>query len=194
MLDSAKDIFSEKGYHDTSVEDIIQRAGIARGTFYLYFKNKRDLFDRLLDELLKNIRAQIRPIELTPDGPAPIAQIRANFRRVLDLLLQDVELTRIVLLHALGLDKDFDQKLLDFDERIAETLARSLELGIEMGLVRPCEPLVVAHCVMGCIKQVVRRLTTQPQRRPLPGLDKLVDEVLAFGLNGTYAGPKGDPT
>ena len=44
VLRHAKRIFARKGYHRTNVADIIARARIARGTFYLYFQNKRDIF------------------------------------------------------------------------------------------------------------------------------------------------------
>ncbi len=37
ILDVARGVFAEKGYHHTHVADIIEAAGIARGTFYLYF-------------------------------------------------------------------------------------------------------------------------------------------------------------
>ena len=43
VLRHAKRIFARKGYHRTNVADIIARARIARGTFYLYFQNKKDL-------------------------------------------------------------------------------------------------------------------------------------------------------
>jgi len=39
-----------QGYHRTNVADIIARARIARGTFYLYFQNKKDLFEELLEQ------------------------------------------------------------------------------------------------------------------------------------------------
>ncbi|MCI0356492.1 MAG: TetR/AcrR family transcriptional regulator, partial [Acidobacteria bacterium] len=52
ILRAAKQVFSQKGFHTASVSDIIERAGIARGTFYLYFESKRDVFDKLLEDLL----------------------------------------------------------------------------------------------------------------------------------------------
>ena len=52
VLRHAKRIFARKGYHRTNVADIITRARIARGTFYLYFQNKKDLFEELLNQVL----------------------------------------------------------------------------------------------------------------------------------------------
>src|SRR5260370_1358208 len=51
VLRHAKRIFARKGYHRTNVADIIARARIARGTFYLYFQNKKDLFEEVIGML-----------------------------------------------------------------------------------------------------------------------------------------------
>jgi len=47
LLDAGMDVFGRDGYHGASVGDIVERAGISRGTFYLYFANKDDLFRAL---------------------------------------------------------------------------------------------------------------------------------------------------
>jgi len=52
LLDAAKRRFARRGYHRTSIDDIIDEAGIARGTFYLHFESKRAIFDELVAELL----------------------------------------------------------------------------------------------------------------------------------------------
>ena len=53
ILQCAKEIFSKNGFHNASVADLIEQAGIARGTFYLYFSSKRAIFDTLLENLLQ---------------------------------------------------------------------------------------------------------------------------------------------
>ena len=40
LLEAARELFSERGYHQTRVDEITGRAGVATGTFYLYFKDK----------------------------------------------------------------------------------------------------------------------------------------------------------
>lgn len=49
ILQAALTVFSEKGYHSTTVQEIAQRANIAKGTVYLYFPTKQDLFTSLLN-------------------------------------------------------------------------------------------------------------------------------------------------
>ncbi|MGN0275976.1 MAG: TetR/AcrR family transcriptional regulator [Hominisplanchenecus sp.] len=48
LLDAAFQLFLENGFHKTSISDIVKRAGVAKGTFYLYFTDKFDLRDKLI--------------------------------------------------------------------------------------------------------------------------------------------------
>lgn len=48
IIDSAYELFISKSFTATSIDDIVRKAGIAKGTFYLYFKDKYDLMDRII--------------------------------------------------------------------------------------------------------------------------------------------------
>ena len=71
VLLHAKRIFARKGYHRTNVADIIARAGIARGTFYLYFQNKRDLFEELLEQIVSELQTRILRLKVGPEEKQP---------------------------------------------------------------------------------------------------------------------------
>ncbi|MFR8002431.1 MAG: TetR/AcrR family transcriptional regulator [Hydrogeniiclostridium sp.] len=55
LLQAAYTCFLEKGIHKTSIDDIVARANVAKGTFYLYFKDKASLFDQLCIEVSKRV-------------------------------------------------------------------------------------------------------------------------------------------
>ena len=108
ILKAAIGIFSHKGYHDTSISDIIKKAGIARGTFYLYFETKRQIFDSILNTFLIELDSCIRKIEIGENKPTPIEQLKGNLIRVFTLLIENPDLSRILLRHATGLDQESD--------------------------------------------------------------------------------------
>jgi AcrR family transcriptional regulator len=56
LLEAAERIFAELGYHDASIVKITEAAGVAQGTFYLYFASKKDLFDELVLDLNHRVR------------------------------------------------------------------------------------------------------------------------------------------
>ncbi len=48
ILDAAYELFIKKSVNNTSIDDVVKSAGIAKGTFYLYFKDKHDLMNRII--------------------------------------------------------------------------------------------------------------------------------------------------
>ena len=59
IMQSAMENFAKKGFDRTRMEDIAAAAGLAKGTLYLYFKNKEDLFYAICDHNLEELRNQL---------------------------------------------------------------------------------------------------------------------------------------
>ena len=55
LLDSAFSLFIDNGFHKTSISDIVKDAGVAKGTFYLYFKDKYDIRNHLISRKAKQV-------------------------------------------------------------------------------------------------------------------------------------------
>lgn len=53
ILDVAEELFTTKGYAETTINDILQKIGIAKGTFYYYFKSKEDVMDAIVDRFIE---------------------------------------------------------------------------------------------------------------------------------------------
>ncbi len=182
ILTAAITVFSQKGYHDTSISDLIEKAGIARGTFYLYFENKRQIFDSILNNLLLEIDHCIKTIEIGAEQPNPLDQLRANLTRIFTLFVENPELSKILLRHATGLDEESDQKITEFYSNSAYKIEEALRLGIRMNLVRECDPRITSYCILGSIREVIEHITLS--RRDISEIDAIVEEVLGFGLYG----------
>ena len=182
ILKSAISAFSHKGYHNTSISDIIEKAGIARGTFYLYFENKRQIFDSVLDNLIIELDHCIKKIELGQGLPNPLDQLKANLKRVLILFIENPELTRILLRHATGLDADLDRKITEFYKNWAYKIEDAIKLGIKMGIVRECSSRLISYCILGCIKEVIEQIALN--RKEKPDIGVIADELINFGLYG----------
>lgn len=62
ILDVAQELFYSKGFEQTSVQDIIDTVGIAKGTFYHYFSSKNQLLDELVERMLEQTIEMVEPI------------------------------------------------------------------------------------------------------------------------------------
>lgn len=182
VLYSAKKIFSQKGYYQTSISDIIRESGIARGTFYLYFQNKRHVFDSILDMLLEDLERLVVPIELDPRRGSPLEQLRSILRSIIKLALEDPGLTQILLSRAVGLDSAHDGKLCEFYRVLLARIVSALRYGMQLGLIRTCDAEVIARCILGCMKEIINFISSENEA--VFQLDPILDEVLSFGLQG----------
>lgn len=180
---SARKVFAEKGYHATSVEDIISHAGISRGTFYKHYKSKREVFGELLDSLTRALEMNIKRVDLSPDAPPIVDQMLGNVQRILDTLTNNLDLTSILLRAAVGIDPDFDKKLDEFYDSTLALIELSLSHGQEMGIIRPCNVEIAAWTVLGSVRQAMEAFLSS-KRRPMASevLGKHLLEILANGL------------
>ncbi len=85
LLQIAYKMFLAKGYENTSVDEIIEEAGIAKGTFYYYFKSKEQLLEEVIGMMIEE-EAQNARLVLNSDLPVPqkIAAVMAAFRPAQD--------------------------------------------------------------------------------------------------------------
>lgn len=70
ILDVAEELFTTKGYDNTSTADILERVGIARGTLYYHFKSKEEILDALIDRIMQEIVYNVK-VALSGNVTAP---------------------------------------------------------------------------------------------------------------------------
>ncbi len=188
VLVVARQVFSEKGYSATSIDDLIEAAGIARGTFYLYFESKRAIFDELLDGLLISLRALVHRVDVAAGAAPPILQLEATVERILQTLRDNRDVARILLREAVGIDAHVDGKLHDFYGRLLAMIVSAIETGKTMGIVRANDPAVVSRCILGAVKETVGWLFVE---EPAPEFDAaaLGKELIGFTLTGLLQPP-----
>ncbi len=189
ILEAARRRFALRGYHRTSIDDIIAEAGIARGTFYLHFESKRAIFDELVAELLATLQGTLWRIDVTANAPPPTQQLDSMVARVLQSLIENREMTSILLREAVGLDEDFDRKLGDFYGRIESLLISALETGQEMGLLRKLSPVIMARAVLGMVKETVQWAIVDVgdgHQSPRIDVHLLAHTLIDFALKGLF--------
>lgn len=157
ILDAAIRVFARHGYSKTSVSEIIHEADVARGTFYLYFKSKKDIFDGLLDrflmELTRNV-ARINSSHLSPEGDLA-GHFRLLATDLVETMTRNRQLTQIVLFQAGGLDASFDSKLALFYDQLTRIITHNLDAQVAGGLFRPLPTELVARCMIGSVKEII---------------------------------------
>jgi AcrR family transcriptional regulator len=97
LLDTGRRLFGERGYDATSIEAILDAAGVARGSLYHHYATKEELFDAVLDRVVAEIADQAA--EAARSAADPVASLRAGCAAWLRMSL-DPAVQRIALLDA----------------------------------------------------------------------------------------------
>ena len=177
ILDAARSCFAAEGYHRTSVEDIIQRAGVARGTFYLYFETKKAVLAALLEGVLEGIANAVRPIQLE-HTETPHAQLLSNLERAWGVFTRDSATAQIVLGGLHGVDPDFDAQVAQLEDRVLEMIVLSVKRGQEMGLLDQFDARMGACALVGAFKENLADELLRGQRQGERRVAQMIDVLL----------------
>ncbi|MEU2788937.1 TetR/AcrR family transcriptional regulator [Streptomyces sp. NPDC007100] len=127
LTDSALTLFAERGFHATSISDIVQQAGLTRGAFYSNFRDKEELFlalyDAHTDRLLAELRRQVESFTHDADPVARVFDLLATHdAQERSWFLVSMEFT----LHA-ARHPDVARALAEHEERLNAGLAEILD-------------------------------------------------------------------
>jgi AcrR family transcriptional regulator len=94
LLDAAERIFGEVGYHDASIVKVAEAAGVAAGTFYLYFDSKKAIFDELVRDLNRRVRHAMK--EASAEGETRLQSELRGFEAYFRFTAEHPTLYRII--------------------------------------------------------------------------------------------------
>lgn len=182
VLTVAAQVFAEKGYRAANVTDIVERAGIGRGTFYLYFDSKRDVFLELIEtyfSAFEDLLAtnQKRLAEAISSGEFALPVWRQNMIDILSYHKDNPELTSVIYSDALGSDDHFSARVDELSRVARQHLRRDFELLQKAGLVRPGNLDVITNIILGSSIYVIMENVVRTKR---PDLDAIVNELIEY--------------
>jgi AcrR family transcriptional regulator len=157
ILDAAEEVFGEMGYYEASISEITRRAGVAQGTYYIYFHSKREIFAELVEDIGKRLRADMRAaiagasdrLEVERRGFEAFFSFVARHRRIYSIV-QEAERVAPEAFNA-------------YYRGISQGYIRGLKEAMSEGTVRKLDPEAIAYTLMGIGHFVALRWLIWPQ-------------------------------
>jgi AcrR family transcriptional regulator len=148
ILSAALASFAERGFAATRLDDVAARAGVTKGTLYLYFRNKEELFKAVVrQELLPTIeRAEAMVVEGAAPSMVVLEQLVALFARIVSSRLSAIP--KLVLTEAGNFPDLARFYLEEVVDRGKALFRRVLERGVASGEFRPIDTESVVLCVI----------------------------------------------
>lgn len=175
-MEAAEAVFSEKGYHDAAIDEIVRRTDMSKGGIYFHFPSKEKLFFAVVDHLgrrlIESIKSEILEVE------DPIDRLKLALSTVLQTLGKRRRLAKLLLVQGYSMGNSFERKRVEIYSNFAMLIKDNLDIAVEQRSI-PALDTEIASCLwVGALNEVVIRwiYTGQPSpiSRALPVLTKML--------------------
>lgn len=184
IIQAAIEVFSKKGFQAAGISEIAQRAGVAGGTIYQYFKNKEDLFFSIPIEKTNEFRSKV---ELHLKGiSGALNKIRKFVWYFLYFFKTNPEYGRLLMLE-MRVNKSFVKTgTYDFLKQSVCSVLEIIEEGQKEGVIRKdVDIYLLRHLILGILEHMVTRWLLKETKYDLLEHHQEVSRLLIEGLSAS---------
>ncbi len=179
ILEAAEDLFYKNGYHKTTVNNITSQAGIAAGTFYLYFPSKLSLYKHLLIQMSHDIRREIA--SKIADKTTRFEKEREGIKAFINLVRRRPHMYNIIW-ESLYIDRELFR---DYYASFAKRYVRGLDQSVQQGEIRALDTEVVSYVLMGITNFIGLKVVLNLGDKN-DDVDRIVDVVMDLIRHGLF--------
>jgi AcrR family transcriptional regulator len=179
IVDTTIKLFYEKGYFNTTISDITTEAGIAAGTFYLYFPNKLILYKYILMEFQHDIRREIASKVANVEGR--FEKEKEGIKTFIKYALENPHSYNIIW-ESLYIDKKL---FIDYYDGFAKRYERGLKQSIIDGEMYEVDTELVSYILMGVANFIGLKVLLELGNGN-HDVDQVVDQVMNIIRTGIF--------
>lgn len=180
LLTVGVEVFAERGFHATSMDDIATAAGVTKPVLYKHFPSKRALYLQLLDEVDEQLMEQL--VAATAHAETGRERVQEGFAAYFRFVTDNRAAFRLLFGASVRNDPEFSSVAEGSIERIADLVAQLIEIDA------PAKHReVLAHAILGMAEATSRRLANDDGESDPDRLAAWLAEMAWFGLRGVRA-------
>jgi AcrR family transcriptional regulator len=180
IIEAAMRVFSVRGYHHTSVDDIAAEADTSKGGIYFHFPTKQAIFLALLDRLASTLQSTVEQAMASQDQP--IARAEAAISVVLDTFADNPHLARLFLVESLGAGPEFNARMAQIRLSFAEQIRQQLDEAVATRAIAPIDTATAAAAWFGAVNEVVTHWALAESRGRLEDAYPTIRLLLLRGI------------
>jgi len=184
ILDAAAHIFSQKGYHAASMQDIAEAVKLQKASLYHHISSKQELLLALLDRALDLLIERMQGVVDLPDRPD--IKLRYGIHVYLKTLLEQRDLASILLLEHRSLDPEYRLQHIPRRDRFESLWRDLLNEGKKKRVFICQDPALAARTILGVLNWTITWYRSDGMLSP----SELADEYAGFFLNGLLSQEK----
>lgn len=185
LLQAAASVFAQKGYRQASVSDVIAQADVARGTFYLYFRSKHEIFVAVIEALHRRITQNLDPTgEQAEIGTDARAFLVSQCVAWLEFFAANREAAMVAFREAAALDPRFNSSFTTVKRAAVAFLARPLQHLQDLGHIRArVPPDRLAQLQLGMLDALLQSSVLSDPETDIQTLSEQLVDVLWNGIH-----------
>ena len=177
LLDVALEEFAARGFHQTSMDDVAEAAGVTKPVLYQHFQSKRELYLELLDDVGSQLLGAIT--EATGSAGGPRQQVEAGFAAYFRFVAERQSAFRLLFGGGARRDRQFAEAVRRVEDSIAEAIAVLIEADIDDDHRR-----LLAHGIVGLAEGTGRHWVGTARDLDPDLLARRIAELAWAGLRG----------
>ena len=148
IMNAAQVVVASKGYDQTRMDDIVERAQLSKGAIYWYYKSKKDIYLSLIDFWFNEYSAGV--LKSLEDKNSSSEQLKSLFEYFIDQFDQNPDTFKIMVefWRTSGLDVDFNNKLQEIYSQFLEYIIDIIKNGIDSGEFKKVDPRITALSIL----------------------------------------------
>lgn len=152
IIAAAAKLFSQKSFHDVTMDQIANYVGVAKGTLYLYFNSKEKLYLGILEDTHEEIESILEK-EIAKKDPAP-EKLKKVLKLIFKFYFEHMDVLRILSRDETHLIREHFEFTEHWRDRRVKLYQKILEKGIKEGSFRPSNTRLTAHIIFGLVGSV----------------------------------------
>lgn len=184
LMNAAERLFAERGFHNTSMEEIAKQGGYGTGTIYLYFKSKEELYHALLhDKMIAYSEELKKQIDITQSA---WDKLRTIIRSKFSFFQEHQSFLRIYVTHFITPDSQLAAGLTPEAQHVKDwfygQIQRAFEEGMAKGEFHPADPALALAAFTGMTDSVLLHCFGVGGTVDLAASEEFVTRLFATGL------------
>jgi AcrR family transcriptional regulator len=182
ILEGAAQLFSERGYAATSLQEIADEIGISRSSLYHYFSNKEEMLIRLVGDLVTSSEVALKQMRAA-DAADSTAQLRLAVDALLGPIAEAPNRFRLLLTVEAELPTAIARRWRETRRKIVAEVTEIIREGVRSGQFRPIDEQIATFTVLGMCNWVA--WWPDRQREDLELVQQGIADIAVSGLVGS---------
>jgi AcrR family transcriptional regulator len=153
ILAAAAQIFSQKGFHATSMQDIAEAVNLQKASLYHHVSSKQEILVDVLDMALDLFIANMQAVMASPLPPDEM--LRQAMLTYMSTILQQRDLASVLLLEHRSLEPELHSRHIPRRDRFESLWRDLIQQGLEAGCYRTVDPAMTARALLGVMNWVI---------------------------------------